>query len=462
MSIVSVLEKTLAQVIKREREYEWLAAVESYRKIVESISEQDLRMGHVYERLGYAFHRAAMQAEGREEFRERIGQGIAHYQQAIDTYDRFTDAQKRGRILRCEAMISYLHFWLASYSIQKRRILEESWNLAKKALKVFEKDGEALEYALTFQQSSISASLACGFEWKIWKDELKQIVEFGEQAIKCLVTLADDYNLARVYAQAAGWILVFSWSLPEPDERERTVQKALGYWLKANELCEEAALLEISDPNVALLPGLQGGLGTDETIKTYERALEYDRKTEDRFITGASLSELAYHLFWKARSVEHPDEKRQLLSRALHHAEQSVHHYDLISLPSPVQSSFWVGAPHAEYYYELAKNAGDLGERRDLLGKALEAAPDLLKTAEKSGYRRPAGYAHLTLARILIALSKIETSPEKKKKLLEKASDHTNESARIMKEVAGDWGKDTYRNMLAVIESELRKLVRTG
>ena len=67
MSIVSVLEKTLAQVIKREREYEWLAAVESYRKIVESISEQDLRIGHVYERLGYAFHRAAMQAEGREE-----------------------------------------------------------------------------------------------------------------------------------------------------------------------------------------------------------------------------------------------------------------------------------------------------------------------------------------------------------------------------------------------------------
>ena len=92
----------------------------------------------------------------------------------------------------------------------------------------------------------------------------------------------------------------------------------------------------------------------------------------------------------------------------------------------------------------------------------MEAAPDLLKTAEKSGYRRPVGYAHLTLARILIALSKIETSPEKKKKLLEKASDHTNESARIMKEVAGDWGKDTYRNMLAVIESELRKLVRTG
>ena len=39
MSIVSVLEKTLARVIKREREYEWLAAVESYRKIVESISE---------------------------------------------------------------------------------------------------------------------------------------------------------------------------------------------------------------------------------------------------------------------------------------------------------------------------------------------------------------------------------------------------------------------------------------
>jgi GNAT superfamily N-acetyltransferase len=64
MPEIQGIEAILREAEKLERRYNWLGAIESYRKALDFVSEQDfLRISEFYERLGYTFHRAAMQAE---------------------------------------------------------------------------------------------------------------------------------------------------------------------------------------------------------------------------------------------------------------------------------------------------------------------------------------------------------------------------------------------------------------
>jgi hypothetical protein len=83
-------ETVLKNAERLEREYDWLGAIGFYEKALASMSEGDfLAIGDVCERLGYAFHRASMQAESAEEFRGRM-------RRAVENYGKAENAQVRG------------------------------------------------------------------------------------------------------------------------------------------------------------------------------------------------------------------------------------------------------------------------------------------------------------------------------------------------------------------------------
>ncbi|HYB68562.1 MAG TPA: hypothetical protein VEC97_03370, partial [Candidatus Acidoferrales bacterium] len=135
MSDASSLEEILHQAEQLENEYEWLKAAESYEKALKLLSEEDFsKKGETYERLGYAFYRAAFQAESNDEFKQRLRQAIADYEKNKELCQKLNEPKKTGMVLRCDAMDAYMGYWLASDVPEKRRLLNECWSLAKESL----------------------------------------------------------------------------------------------------------------------------------------------------------------------------------------------------------------------------------------------------------------------------------------------------------------------------------------
>jgi hypothetical protein len=81
--------RILAQAKEREKKYNWLQAVESYKEAQASVLKQKnyQEAGEIQERIGFCFQNAAMQAKSREEFREKMRYSIEAYKKASDFYE---------------------------------------------------------------------------------------------------------------------------------------------------------------------------------------------------------------------------------------------------------------------------------------------------------------------------------------------------------------------------------------
>jgi len=75
------LQQILDLARKEETQYRWLQSIQFYRDALDYISTQQkcADAGEVTEKIGFCFHRAAMQADTREEFKKRIENAIKAY-----------------------------------------------------------------------------------------------------------------------------------------------------------------------------------------------------------------------------------------------------------------------------------------------------------------------------------------------------------------------------------------------
>jgi len=464
MSESSSAEVFLSQAEEKERIYDWLGAAEFYKKALNLVSETDsFKMGQVQERIGYAFYRAAMQAESVDEFKERMRHAVASYEKAREFYGRLSDSVNTSRMLRCGSMIAYMGYWLTPDVPEKRKLLAECWRLAKDSLKSFKEIGDAWEYGKTYNQLSSSVVFGFCLEWDFQAREkmMKEAVEHGEQAIKFLSTVGDPVELGRTYARTAFYLGTFAYNFVDMNEKEDYVRKAQAYWLKAKELSEDVAQLELLYP----VFGGQYYLwaeATDETVMNLKRALEYGRKTRDKFIVGCALDWLVYHITWKAITSEDPDKGFDFAKTGSQYGEEARSQFSHISFVSSRGDLAWVATLDTEYSYYYGNVEADLRKRRELLEKALAAGPDMLRLADESGYPEIVGFAHHVFRGILASLAKIETNSDEKKRLLEKALEHASESIRIIKQLHPFiyWYHGIAQNVLADLKFELANLTR--
>jgi len=449
----------LSQGGEREKAYDWLGAVELYEKALGSISATDLlKLGQVQERIGYAFYHAAMQAESVDEFRERMRLAVADYERAKEYYGKMSESSKTPRVLRCDAMVAFLTYWLSVEVPEKKRLIGECWRLAKEALRGLRDAGDALEYGKTFNQLLMSAwgSLVFEINFQVRENTTKEAMGHGEQAIKFLSTCGDSNELARAYVNTASFLELFGYYFQDLDGRDKFFQKTRDYWQKANELSEEVALLELFSSLGAL--SLDWGPGTDKALRNFEKALEYARRTRDKLRIGGALEWLAFHTFWVP--TEDPEENDRLDRKALQYAEDARLQYSIMSFVSPLGDVLWVEAPYAEYYWVSAMLETNLSKKRELLEKAVEATSDLMSRAEKSGYPQDIYYAHHVVGKVLTSQAVIETNSEEKKRLLEKAVEHRNETIKYAEQTTpfDYWNRGVMQLYLADIKSELSNI----
>jgi tetratricopeptide (TPR) repeat protein len=449
----------LDEAEKFEKIYEWLKATESYREALKLLSEDDSsRRGRLLERSGYALYRAAMQAESSEEFRRRICGAITDYDGAKRFYERLSDVEKKARVLRCEAMIALMNYWLAEKAPEKKRLLEECWKLAKGALEAFEGAGASVDYGKAYNMLQISPV----FEFTLESDFharvriMKETVECGEKAIRFLSASGDVSELARAYAKTVVCLAVFGYYCQDMRDREPIYQKGLDYWRRAKELSEETAIVESLYPVFGGQPffGLEG---SDEALSNCKKGLEYAKKTGDRFFVGCALDWLVYHTVWKTMGTEDKDEMTQLVKTAQQYIQDARDHFSKISFVSPRADVGWIEASPADTDYWLASMETDVRRKRALLEKAAETAPEMLKKAENSGYPEVIMYAHMIFGSILSSLARIETNREEKKRLLEQALQHRKECVTRVEQLTPllYWNRGIHQRDLAMTKSGL-------
>ena len=454
MSNVDVI---LSQAKKHEKEYDWLGAIESYKKALSSAPQIDiLKMGQTQERIGYAFYRAATQAENVSEFRDRMCQAVANYEKAKEFYAKARELAKTPLVLRCDAMIAYLGYWLASEVSEKKRLLDECWRLTKEALKAFEDIGNGQEYGTTYVELSSVARLLYVLAWnfEVREKMIKEATECGEKAIVFLSSVGDSSELARAYVETAAYLNMLCPLDPNLDAIMMHHQKSLSHWEKAVELSEESAFLELLSPASLGIPHT-----TEQSIKDYEKGLDLAKKARDKALIGNALDWLAGCFHWLAPTIDEPIKRLEAYQRALQYAEDAKQQYAIISFMSP-RGGLWVESPHADHFWELALYEIDLKKRRGLLEKAIKEGTQEIAQAESSGYPEIMSFAHHVLSKALVSLAQTETSLEEKQRLVEKALKHRKESIRITDQInpSNYRDKGVMLNYMADLKAELSKV----
>ncbi len=418
------------EALQLEQDCHWLEAAEVYQSALASEPTDDSKkVGPLHERLGYALHRAALQASHPGEFRGRMLEALDNCEKARDAYGKSEDLASRARVTRCRATTAYLRFWLAGTIGQRRKELDEAWKFLGAALKELEEMGDAWEHGTTENQLSRVPLLRFFVAPTAPSQEpaLREAIECGERTIRALSAFGDTRELANAYATTSRELDLLGYFIGGP-EREALSRRAMDYWQKARDLSEETAM---SEP---FLARSFLGFGTDEILSMFGKAVEYARNTKDRFVVGWMLRQLAYHKSYRSKATADLDAWREVLDGALENAEDAKREFASIAFDEIIGGEFAVDSARAEYYDERSRRETDLQQRYELLKKGTEAAREGAKHAVDLGYPDPAEEAHWGCARVLIDLAKMETNSEVKKRLLEEALDHVEGSNRLQEE----------------------------
>jgi hypothetical protein len=454
------VEEILHQAEQSEKEYDWPGAAEWYEKGLKLLPEDDFSArGETWERLGYAFYRAAFQAESNDEFRQKLRQAIVDYEMAKEHYQKQNEP-KKGMVFRCDAMNAYMGYWLASEAPEKKRLLGECWHFTQEALKALKESEEAEEYGETFNHLSASALLKYCYEldYQARKKIIKEISDYGEVGIKLLSTVDQPDKLAKTCARTAFALSLFAYYFLDLNEKEGCVQKAQGYWSKAKETSEDSAMLGMLCP-VPCAHDLVWGFGTQEIIANLEKCLEHTKRTRDKFIIGSASDWLAYHTGWSLHLIDEYDRIAERARTVFQYAEDAKRYYSVISFTSPRADAYWIEAIHSQFIPGFDQET-EVRKKRDMLKRAIVAGEGAFKTAEASGYPYAIENVHWLLGVNLSSLAYFESRTAEKKSLFEEALQHANETARIGEQIGpfSYWDLGLFRGRIAMINFALADL----
>jgi hypothetical protein len=458
MSKEPSVDVTLSQAEEREKEYNWSGAAESYQQALDLVSQRDFsRMGEIFEKLGYAFYRAAMQAENREEFRERMRLAIEACERGRNSYEKFVGEQKTARMLRCEADAKYLRYWLTSVPSEKRKLLDDSLELKSKASAGFLESEDMLEYGTTYSQ----------FPWIFWcrfhlewdRQTRKSIVEkgreWGEKAVASLSELGDLRETAKAYlTMFACWVMLASNFIAEPEEMNKERLKGIKELRKITDLSEKVGDAYLLG-NLHLWLGII--MGGEEKVGHIEKALECGKQTRDNLLIALSLDFLAYSTYWKAIAIEDPEKRRETAEKAMQSYDEAQRHFAILSFMSPRAGLIGPPAGHAEDYFQAAIWETDSKKRLEYLEKSEKLGMEALKLAQDSDMPEVIDIVFHVLSKTLQTWASAEPESAEKRILLERALQYREKTIEFVEKLTSFdyWNLGVMDNYLAEIKAEL-------
>ena len=425
----------LGKAAELEAAYDWTQAAEVYRRIATEVPEADsFAAGVLGERLAYARFRAAMQADGPQEFRGRMDAAIEAFRVALTSFEKGGDPTAEARSLRCRAWVAFGSYWLAGEAPEKRRLSFEAWKLGKESMDAFSRAGADFEFGRTYNQLSLSLGLWLPYSWDAKEREAayREAREYGERAIAALSKGDDAGHLATAYVRTLGVSdsLASIW-VQDPRERQSIFDTDAAYWREAFDRSESTALLEFAYASAMLSTESVADLGSDAARALLEKSLEQARRTRDRFYLGCAFGALSADDSWRESVVDDPQEGERVVTSILRHAEEARDQFARVAFDSPRAETMWEADPYPDYYLSLSLYASDRESKRRLLQKALESVPAAAARAARLGYPFVIAYCHHITASMLRHLAKTESDGTEKRRLLDQAIGHANEMLKI-------------------------------
>jgi len=458
------VQRVLVQAKEKEKRYDWLGAVEFHKKALGQVLKQKdfLKAGEIEERIGYCFHRAAMQAESREEFKERMQLAIEEYEKAHGFYEKLGSGQKAARMFRCRAVAKYLGYWLISKPSAKRKLLDECLDLEGKALALFSDFGDMLEYGRTFILLSEVLYQRSVLEWD--RQILKSIIErgmlWGQKAVELLTELGDSYEIARAFL-ALGTVYMCDkfgyYFIAEPEQQEQHRLQAVKLMRNAIDFSEKVADAYVKGLSCCWLGLRSGG---EESTRYFQKAIDCGKETRDNYLQAKALDGLTRNTYWQALATEDPDQRRNLADRAMKFYEEAQNHFSILLYQSPRWGALAAPGGYAEHYLCLAEWETDLEKKADLLLMSEKIGIEALNAAEDSDIPMILDSMFHVLSKILEARAKLEPDSDVKRNLLEKAMKHRERTMEITERIVpyDYWSQGIHWGYLARINAELVRL----
>jgi len=439
MSESSSAETFLSQAEEREREYDWLAAAEFYRKALNLVSETDsLKMGEAQERVGYCFYRAAFQAETRDVFKNRMESAAGAYEKAAELFDNFEGLGKLAKTSHCKAMVLYVNSLLAPDLSAKRKQLDECWRLEKEALKVYEKMADYMNVGKTCNNLMILLIDRLNIEWDAESREkiIEAALECGERAIEIFSKSGDKKRLAQACTITAAFYRDAAFARGfKVERREECRRKALSYPEKAIEISEEigdAYLIGLSSFCLADVHlDIMGSTGLQER-QHFEKALQCGILTKDNRLVADALWGLGFVIGTSAASQEDPEKARDEFRKLDEYREDAVAHYNIIAYDAGIALAYSYGI-RIQPRSALETN---LESKRRLIEEFVKLGYKGLEHARLSGSMGVTFHMMGSLSLALIWQARVETDTSRKRALLEESSKYTEESISILKQAS--------------------------
>jgi len=460
------LEQLIGEAKEQEKGYEWLTAVDFYKKALSfALDSKDfLKAGEISERIGFCYFKAAYQAENSENFKQHIHLATESYSKAAELFEKAEVAEKEqlARRNHYKALGVIAGLELALNTSKKKMLLDQSIGMIKDALKAYEEVGDLVGYVKACNEllECLSNRRALEGDWQEQKRITREAMDYGEKAIAMLLETGDGRELARAYLWT-GAHYGYAAGCNELKEKWKELgEKSLSYSEKALELSERAG-----DAHLIGLSSIQTfGIGltfAKEEEKTFAEGMKYinvlfeqSAKTRDHFLQGLASLVMAESMHVMVTMEENPDKIREGHGSATQNAEDALRHFDVVFSHSNAAGAC---LRIAESYIDLAREVEtSIEQRAVLLEKAVEFGRKGLEHAEKSGPDDISTNLHV-LSKGLYFLSDMKPNLDEKKRLLEEALKLRERSIILADQTAAPfdyWNRGVYQNYLALIRAE--------
>jgi len=223
------LEVLLDKAKESEKKYEWLHAADIYCKVSDSVLEKNdfLKAGGIQDFIGFCYFKAALQAETKPQFNDRMKLAGQFYERAANLFGNSEEIIGIIRADNSKAWSVYCNAWLETAFLKKRQLLNEWWNLKSKVLREYREIGNQIAIAKTCNdmiEGSIDCRYWLGSNWDASRQIKEELISLGETAIQILTRVENDYELARAYCWTSWICLIDNGTVRgNPDEIEKGI-----------------------------------------------------------------------------------------------------------------------------------------------------------------------------------------------------------------------------------------------
>ena len=448
----STTEKLTLEAKSRLDGYEWMAAAELYKRILElnAARGDQKEQARTTVLIGNCFFKAAFQAADHQEFERRMRLAKERYEAAAA---QFREAALEGPSKLMASRSLFVDFWLSGDAPEKERKLGKCISLAKEGMGVLERDGDKVGIAQARKNILLylSESVPLTKRYNDFRQQLQSIIDIGESVAKDWDQTQDSEDaLESLWRSVVCSAMYFDYCFSRSEiEEVATKIKSLAKRLAevSNLVKTELSLAAVSDASAFLVINFEGDYSKATAL--FQDGLSHARMLNDSLL----VAQFAWNAAWTGiTSVFHIDDveaSRTISEGSRKLCEEAIRSLDISGHPRLLQSAY---ATLSSYYVQTARFVEtEASVKRAALNSAIELARQS-KSLGDFGFSGSVSYPTYFLSLLM-------ENSEEKTSLLKQALAMAEEEAKItdLHDNPDSTNRATSRLTLSRLKSELSR-----